>query len=75
MALLEPSHQLQQSECSGDFTTRLALLEEHKSMPFGAVWDYYCLISDVPTGSDWLRVVKQYEQQILSSRSQATTVV
>ena len=42
MALLEPRELLRQYENAGDFTGRLALLEELKGMPFGAVWDYYC---------------------------------
>ena len=30
------------SRADGDYTARLALLEECKTLPFGAVWDYYC---------------------------------
>lgn len=69
MALLEPSKRLQQLELEGDFTSRLALLEEQKSLPFGAVWDYYCLKSGVPVGAAWLNEVKHYEQEVLSQRS------
>ncbi|MCP4639736.1 MAG: L-rhamnose isomerase, partial [bacterium] len=43
IALLEPTDTLRTLEASGDYTARLALLEEIKSLPFGAVWDYYCL--------------------------------
>ncbi len=75
MALLEPASHLQTSERGGDFTTRLAMLEEHKLMPIGAVWDYYCLTAGVPHGSQWLSVVKQYEQRVLSSRSQTPAAV
>ena len=69
MAMLEPTAQLRQLELSGDFTSRLALLEEQKTLPFGAVWDYYCLTSGVPIGSSWLREVKQYENSVLSTRT------
>ena len=69
MAMLEPTAQLRQLELAGDFTSRLALLEEQKTLPFGAVWDYYCLTSGVPIGSSWLREVKQYENSVLSTRT------
>jgi L-rhamnose isomerase len=48
LALLEPTATLQKYELEGDFTSRLALLEELKTLPFGAVWDYYCLKHNVP---------------------------
>lgn len=68
-ALLEPSQQLEQLELTGDFTSRLAMLEEQKTMPLGPVWDYYCLQSNVPAGGDWLQEVQNYEQQVLSLRT------
>ncbi len=68
MALLEPTSELREVELSGDFTARLALLEELKSMPFGAVWDYYCATHNVPVGSQWLNDIRQYEQRVLSAR-------
>ena len=42
LALLEPTAKLRELEINGDFTSRLALLEEIKTLPFGAVWDYHC---------------------------------
>ncbi|MDY0091659.1 MAG: L-rhamnose isomerase [Candidatus Vecturithrix sp.] len=68
LALLEPTATLQKYELEGDFTSRLALLEELKTLPFGAVWDYYCLKHNVPAGYAWLDVVKQYENNVLSQR-------
>lgn len=68
LALLEPTDKLKELEFEGDYTSRLALLEEYKSFPFGAVWEYYCAINDVPTGSDWLQEVKDYEKNILVKR-------
>ncbi len=68
IALLEPTDTLRQLEAEGDFTSRLALLEELKTLPFGAVWDYYCLQSDVPVGEAWLGEVKRYEKEVLSKR-------
>jgi L-rhamnose isomerase len=61
IALLEPTDKLRQMEISGDYTSRLAMLEELKTLPFGAVWDYYCRKEDVPAGEDWLKEVKDYE--------------
>ncbi len=68
IALLEPTTQLRQFEANGDFTSRLALLEEMKSLPFGAVWDYYCAKQDVPVNEAWLKEAKQYETDVLSKR-------
>ncbi len=73
MALLEPTEPLQRLELEGDFTGRLALLEEQKSLPFGAVWDYNCLQAGVPVGAEWLNEVRQYEQDVLSLRSGIST--
>ena len=68
MALLEPTDMLVAAEESFDFTTRLAMLEELKSFPWQAVWDYYCLMSGVAVGSDWLGQVKAYEKDVLLKR-------
>ena len=68
IALLEPIEKLKKVEENNDFTSRLALLEEQKTLPFGAVWDYYCLNSNVPVGKDWLVEVKNYENEVLNKR-------
>jgi len=68
IALLEPVATLRRLELQGDFTARLALMEELKSLPFGAVWDYYCLRQDVPTNHDWMREIKTYEIAVQSKR-------
>ena len=67
-AFLEPSAALSGFEEEGDFTSRLALLEECKTLPFGAVWDYYCAEQDVPRGMDWMREVRAYENAVLLKR-------
>lgn len=67
-AMLEPTEMLRQAELAKDYTTRLALLEEFKSYPFGAVWDYYCARQGVPVREAWLDEVKAYEQKVLSAR-------
>lgn len=67
-ALLEPIDRLRDIELSGDFTSRLAMLEEQKTKPLGAVWDYYCQRWEVPVGPQWLAEVKQYEADVLAKR-------
>ncbi|MFA5293367.1 MAG: L-rhamnose isomerase [Phycisphaerae bacterium] len=69
LALLEPTEKLKQIENQGDFTARLVTLEELKTMPFGSVWDYYCMKNNVPIGFDWLWQVKSYETAVLSKRA------
>ena len=69
MAMLEPIEMLRRFEAEGDWTSRLAVMEELKTLPFGAVWDYYCLQADVPIGQAWLREVRRYETQTLSQRT------
>jgi L-rhamnose isomerase len=68
-ALLEPIETLRAHEAGGDFTARLALLEELKTMPLGAVWDYYCLQRNVPADITWLDQVRAYEQDVQSKRT------
>jgi L-rhamnose isomerase len=68
IALLEPTEKLRAAENKGDFTSRLALQEEIKTLPFGAIWDYYCESKNVPVGEDWLAEVKRYEKEVLSKR-------
>jgi L-rhamnose isomerase len=69
MALIEPHIKLQKFESEGDLTQRLALLEEMKMLPVGAVWDYYCLNQDVPTGFDWMKEVELYQKSVLAKRT------
>jgi len=68
-ALLEPIDMLRQAEQQGDYATRLAMMEETRSLPWQAVWDYACACEGVPVGIDWLKSVKQYESEVLSTRS------
>ena len=69
IALLEPADRLREMEASGDLTGRLALMEEAKTLPFGAVWDYYCQRQNVPVGMAWLDEVRRYEREVLAGRS------
>jgi L-rhamnose isomerase len=69
LALVAPIEKLKQTEAEGDYTSRLALMEEAKSLPFGAVWDQFCEMQDVPAGEAWLTEVKRYERDVLLKRS------
>jgi L-rhamnose isomerase len=68
-ALLEPTAKLRELEARGDYTFRLALQEEIKTLPFGAVWDHYCETAGVPLGQAWVDEIKQYEKNVLARRS------
>jgi L-rhamnose isomerase len=68
LALVAPIVQLKALEAQGDYTSRLALMEDAKALPFGAVWDYYCQKEGKPPGEAWLAEVKQYEKDVLSKR-------
>ncbi len=70
MALLDPIAALRRAELEDDFTSRLALLEAGKSLPWAAVWDFHCLERDVPADSDWLPEIKRHEREVLSKRRQ-----
>jgi len=68
LALLTPIARLRQLEARSDYTSRLALMEDAKLLPFGAVWDYYCARQGVPPGEAWLPEIKKHEQTVLAKR-------
>jgi L-rhamnose isomerase len=67
-AALEPTNDLVELEEKGKYFERLAMLEELKTMPFSAVWDYYCLQENVPVGTDYIAEIQNYEEEVLSKR-------
>ncbi len=69
IGLLEPTAKLRALEASGDYTARLAWQEEVKSLPWGAVWDAFCVKHQAPVGPAWLDAVRGYERDVLSRRS------
>ena len=69
LALLEPAARLREFEQQGDATSRLALLEESKSLPFAEVWNEFCRRQDVPTGFAWMQAIKKHEQAVLAART------
>lgn len=68
VAFLEPGAALRKAEREGDFTSRMVLSEELKSLPWSAVWDYWCEAKAIPVGLAWLGEVKAYEKNVLSKR-------
>jgi L-rhamnose isomerase len=67
-ALLEPYKTLVKFEEQGKNFERLALLELLKTKPFGAVYDYYCMKSEVPVGQDYIDEIIKYEKEVLRKR-------
>jgi L-rhamnose isomerase len=67
-AMLEPLDTLRSAESHGDFTRRLALLEELKQLPSAAVWEYYCWQHGNPVGLQAMEVIREYEKRELSRR-------
>lgn len=74
LALLEPTERLRELELAGDYTSRLAMLEELKSMPSGPVWDAFCQQADVPVGPAWLDDIRKYETETLAARGGADSL-
>ncbi len=68
VALLEPSAMLREMENKGDYTGRLALMEELKTMPAGAVWDMHCARQGAPVGMEWMEQIRKYESEVQSAR-------
>lgn len=68
IAGLEPTADMVKLEEAGKYFERLAMLEELKTMPFAAVWDYYCLQEGVATGMNYIAEIQQYEKDVLSKR-------
>ncbi|MBN2449187.1 MAG: L-rhamnose isomerase [Lentisphaeria bacterium] len=68
LALLEPTDLLADLESSGRAAAKLALLEELKTFPAGAVWDMFCLQQDVPVGTAWIDAMQDYDRDVIRRR-------
>jgi len=68
MALLSPIDRLRIYEAEGRNFVRLALLEESKSMPWGDVFNYFCVSNNVPVGEDYIAEIERYEKEVTSKR-------
>ena len=67
-AMLEPVHMLHDAEDNKDYTLRLALMDEFKTLPSNAVWEYYCLSKGIASNAEWLDDLKQYEKDVMFKR-------
>jgi L-rhamnose isomerase len=68
IAMLEPTATIREMEEKGQNFERLAMLELCKSKPFGAIWDYYCMINNVAVAEDFIAEIQKYETEVLSKR-------
>lgn len=69
LALLEPREKLREAELAGDYTTRLALLEQAKALPWSVIWEEFCRRNEVPGELGLLGKVKDYEKSVLAKRA------
>ena len=67
-ALLTPISKLRQYEANGQLFQRMAVLEEAKSMPWAAVYDYFCYKNNVPVAEDYITEIEKYEKEVTSKR-------
>ena len=44
------------------------MMEEAKSLPWNAVYDEFCLRSNVPVGDAFIAEIQAYEKDVLSKR-------
>ena len=68
-AFLEPLDTLCKYEDEGKLFQRLALLEEEKTLPFGAVYDYFNLKNNIPVGEEYIADIEKYEAEVLAKRN------
>ena len=68
LALLKPQKVLAECENNGNLFARLALIDDTNNLPFGAVWDYFCIQSGVPAGTDWIQFVDEYDKNVTGKR-------
>lgn len=68
-ALLEPHDLLVKYEEAGNGFARLALLEEARTLPLGAVWEEFCKREGVPTDRKLIEEVTAYERDVSSRRN------
>lgn len=67
-AMLEPVPMLHKAEDEKDFTLRLTLMDEFRSLPYNAVWEYYCMQKNIFTNEQWLADLKEYEKNVMFKR-------
>lgn len=67
-ALLEPTEKLRDFEKEDKRFQRMAYLEELKSLPWNAVYNYYCQTQGIPVGDNYIKEIESYESEVTSKR-------
>ncbi|MDD3886259.1 MAG: L-rhamnose isomerase [Victivallaceae bacterium] len=67
IALLEP-RTIDDAEIEWNFTARLLRQEEAKSLPWAAVWQYYRELHGIPSDTQILGAIGEYERKTLFKR-------
>ena len=67
-ALLQPDEQLKEMQDGGDFTRLMASQEDMKVMPFGDIWNEYCLRCGAPRDGEWYETIMDHEKKVLEVR-------
>lgn len=67
-ALLEPTSIIRKWELEGETYKVLTYLEEAKTMPWGAVYDEFCLRNNVPVADAYMAEIDKYAAEVTSRR-------
>lgn len=65
---LEPTAKIREYENKGQNFEKLGLLEEARNLPWGAVWEYFCLKNNVIPGEGYIAEIQKYEKEVTSKR-------
>ena len=66
--MLTPHKTFTELQNEGKMTALMALQEEMKTLPLGAVWEEFCERSGVPSDLSWLTEIEKYEKEVLLKR-------
>lgn len=67
-ALLTPHAAFRELQDSENYTKLLAMQEEMRTMPLGAVWEEFCSRMQVEPTEKWFDEIEAYEEQVLRKR-------
>lgn len=67
-ALLHPNQRLKDLQDAAQFTEKMVLMEECKTLPFSDIWEAYCQEQNVPATETWFEEIKKYESEVLLKR-------
>ena len=67
-AMLQPQEKLTELQNSGNWTELMVAQEELKTMPFGDIWNEYCIRCGKPVDGQWFDAIRKYEEEVLVKR-------